>query len=264
MTEEKPSPLISTPLAILISAVIISLSILLAGGVISIKGFQTKGLTQNTATTKTGTQEEQSYDKEASISKLAALAKGIGLDGDKLKSCVSSEKNKDEILKDLEDASSVDATGTPTFFIGKFSSGNKINGVKVVGAQPLSVFKTIIDDQLSGKDSSESGEIVEVSLDDDPILGNKSASLTMVEFSDYECPFCKRYFDQTLPEIKKQYVDTGKLKIVYRDLPLSFHDPAATIEALAANCAREQGGDEIYFKMHDEIFKNTKSNGLGV
>ncbi len=105
---------------------------------------------------------------------------------------------------------------------------------------------------------------VKVSIDDDAILGDKNAPLTMVEFSDYECPFCKRYFDQTYPEIKKNYIDTGKLKVVFRDLPLSFHDPMATKEAIAATCAKEQGGDEAYYKMHDALFTKTTSNGNGL
>lgn len=102
------------------------------------------------------------------------------------------------------------------------------------------------------------------SIDDDPILGDKNAPITLIEFSDYECPFCKRYFDQTFGEIKTKYIDTGKVKLVFRDLPLSFHDPMATKEAVAANCARKQGGDTTYFKYHDEIFKRTTSNGNGL
>ncbi len=105
---------------------------------------------------------------------------------------------------------------------------------------------------------------VKVSVDDDPVLGNKNAPLTLIEFSDYECPFCKRYFTETFPQIKKDYVDTGKLKIVYRDYPLPFHNPLATTEAIAANCSREQGGDAAYFKYHDEVFQRTKSNGQGL
>lgn len=105
---------------------------------------------------------------------------------------------------------------------------------------------------------------VKVSIDDDPILGDKDAPLTIIEFSDYECPFCKRHFDQTYPTLKKNYIDPGKVKLVYRDLPLPFHDPMATIEAQAANCSREQGGDSVYFKYHDEIFTRTKSNGNGL
>jgi protein-disulfide isomerase len=103
-----------------------------------------------------------------------------------------------------------------------------------------------------------------VSVDDDPVLGDKNAPVTIVEFSDYECPFCKRHFDTTLPQLVKEYVDTGKVKIVFRDLPLSFHDPMATKEAVAANCAREQGGDKQYFQFHGEIFKRTTSNGNGL
>ncbi len=102
------------------------------------------------------------------------------------------------------------------------------------------------------------------SIDDDPVLGNKNAPVTIIEFSDYECPFCKRYFDETFPQLKAKYVDTGKVKIVFRDLPLSFHDPMATKEAVAASCARKQGGDMKYFQYHDEIFKRTKSNGNGL
>ncbi len=105
---------------------------------------------------------------------------------------------------------------------------------------------------------------VAVSLDDDPMIGDKNAPVTIVEFSDYECPFCKRHYDQTYIPLKKDYIDTGKVKLVYRDLPLSFHDPMATTEAIAASCAREQGGDSAYFKFHDTMFTKTTSNGSGL
>ena len=106
---------------------------------------------------------------------------------------------------------------------------------------------------------------VKVSLDDDPVLGNKDAKVTLIEFSDYECPYCKRHFDQVYPQIKKDYIDAGKVKLVYRDLiVVPSHNPLATTEAIAANCAREQGGDAMYFRYHDEIFKKTTSNGSGL
>ncbi len=100
--------------------------------------------------------------------------------------------------------------------------------------------------------------------DDDPFLGNTDAPVTIVEWSDYECPFCARFFKNTLPQIKEKYIDTGKVKFVYRDFPLGFHDPLATQEAYAANCAREQGGDDTYFAYHDLIFNTTKGNGRGL
>jgi len=103
----------------------------------------------------------------------------------------------------------------------------------------------------------------EVSVDDDPVLGDKNAPITMIEFVDYECPFCKRFVDETLSQIKSDYIDTGKVKLVMRDLPLSFHQNAHK-ESQAAECAREQGGDSAYFKYHDEIFKRTTSNGTGL
>jgi len=114
--------------------------------------------------------------------------------------------------------------------------------------------------------TADSGDpqIVTVSLDDDPVLGNADAPVTLVEFSDYECPFCKRHADTTLPEIVKNYVDTGKVKVVFRDLPLSFHEPMASKAANAANCVREQKGDIAYFKFHDLWYTNTAANGQGV
>lgn len=102
------------------------------------------------------------------------------------------------------------------------------------------------------------------SIDDDPVLGDKNAPVTIIEFSDYECPFCKRHFNDTFPQLVKNYVDTGKVKIVFRDFPLSFHEPMASKEAIAASCARDQGGDKKYFEFHHEIFKRTTSNGNGL
>jgi protein-disulfide isomerase len=101
---------------------------------------------------------------------------------------------------------------------------------------------------------SPSPQAVQVSADDDAVLGDKDAPVTIIEFSDYQCPFCRKFWAETLPSIKKDYIDTGKVKLVYRDFPLSFH-PMAQASAEAANCAREKGGDEGYYKMHDKIFQ---------
>ena len=100
--------------------------------------------------------------------------------------------------------------------------------------------------------------------DDDAVLGDPDAPVTMVEFSDYECPFCKRHATQTLPELTQKYIDTGKLRLVFRDFPLGFHDPLATSQAMAAECVREQTDDETYFAYHDLIFETTTSNGRGM
>ncbi len=98
--------------------------------------------------------------------------------------------------------------------------------------------------------------VVKASVDDDPVLGNENAEITIIEFSDYQCPFCRKFWTETLPSIQKEYIDTGKVKFVYRDFPLDSIHPAATPAAEAANCARDlYGGDKAYFKMHDKIFQ---------
>ena len=70
-------------------------------------------------------------------------------------------------------------------------------------------------------------------VDDDPYLGKDKAPVVIVEFSDYQCPFCSRFYTETLSQIKTQYIDTGKVKFVYRDFPLSFHPEALPAAAAA-------------------------------
>ncbi len=115
---------------------------------------------------------------------------------------------------------------------------------------------------------------VEVEAGDSPIKGKIDAPVTLIEFSDYQCPFCSKFFTQTLPLIEEQYIKTGKVKLVYKDFPLISIHPEAQKAAEAARCAREQKGDEGYFKMHDKLFENQEdlnvanykkwARGLGV
>ncbi len=71
-------------------------------------------------------------------------------------------------------------------------------------------------------------------------LGREDAPVTLVEFTDYQCPFCRRFEGDTFAQLKKEYIDTGKVRFVSRDLPLDFH-PNAPSAALAARCAGDQG-----------------------
>ncbi len=89
-------------------------------------------------------------------------------------------------------------------------------------------------------------------VDDDPIEGAKNAKVTVIEFTDFQCPFCSRHYTDTYGQIKKDYVDTGKIKYVVRDFPLSFH-PNAEPAAIAAGCANDQGK---FWEMHDKLFTN--------
>ena len=100
--------------------------------------------------------------------------------------------------------------------------------------------------------SGSGSQKASASADDDAVLGNPNAPVTIIEFSDFQCPFCERFVTQTLPELKKAYIDTGKAKLIYRDFPLSFHQYAENA-ARAAEAAGEQGK---YYEMHDKIFQN--------
>jgi protein-disulfide isomerase len=102
---------------------------------------------------------------------------------------------------------------------------------------------------------SEDIKIVDVSEDDDAVIGEDDAPVTIIEFSDFECPFCSVFWRDTLPLIEENYVDTGKVKIIFRDFPLDIHDNAQKA-AEAAECAREQGGDEMFWEYHDVLFDN--------
>ena len=88
--------------------------------------------------------------------------------------------------------------------------------------------------------------------DDDPVKGDKDAPVTIVEWSDFECPFCARFYRDTYSQIIQNYIDTGKAKLVFRDYPLSFH-PNAQKAAEASECADDQGK---FWEMHDKIFEN--------
>lgn len=86
--------------------------------------------------------------------------------------------------------------------------------------------------------------------DDDPFVGEADAPITLIEFTDYQCPFCGRHFTQTYSQIKAEYVDTGKVKYVTRDFPLGFHQNAQKA-AEASECADDQGK---FADMHDKLF----------
>jgi protein-disulfide isomerase len=109
----------------------------------------------------------------------------------------------------------------------------------------------IVKDILMGKPAPL--ENVFITTDGEPAVGEKTAKVTMVEFSDYQCPFCGRYFSQTLPQVMDEYVKTGKIRYVFRDFPLESIHPFAEKAGEAAHCAGEQGK---YWEMHDRLYKN--------
>jgi protein-disulfide isomerase len=89
-------------------------------------------------------------------------------------------------------------------------------------------------------------------VDGDPYLGSEDARLTIVEFIDYQCGFCRQFHLTTFPEIRRKYIDTGKVRFVARDLPLDFHNNAL-LAAEAARCAGDQGQ---FWTMRDVLITN--------
>ena len=92
----------------------------------------------------------------------------------------------------------------------------------------------------------------DVPVDDDPSMGSEDAAVTLIEFSDYECPFCTRWHTEVFGPLMEKY--PGQIRFVYRDFPLPSH-PNAVPAAEAANCANEQGA---FWEFHDQLFRTTQ------
>lgn len=147
------------------------------------------------------------------------------------------------------------------FQIAELNTVDNVNGnVVAEDSQGGTAFEATveIDNDDSGNDEEINADTLAILIDDDAIKGDPDAPITIVEFSDYECPFCTRFYDDTLGLIEENYIDTGKVKFVYRDFPLSFH-PNAQKAAEAAECAGEQ---DRYYEMHDLIFENGATVGV--
>ena len=204
-------------------------------------------------------------------------AKEAGVDVAKFKAALAAKKYTAKVDEDLAMAKKVGATGTPAF---------RINGVTLSGAQPVEKFTEVIDAQLAeakklvasgtkpadvyvaltnknqvaapaqpnkpAPDAEEEDKSVWKVLvqDDDPIRGPKDALVTMIIFSDFQCPFCKRVED-TLKQVAAAYPQD--VRFVWKDNPLPFH-PRAKPSATLARFAYKKGGDKGFWDMHDAIF----------
>ena len=105
----------------------------------------------------------------------------------------------------------------------------------------------------------ESAGAVKPVDDEDHILGSPDAQVTIVEFSDYECPFCKR-FHLTMKKLMDEYGKDGRVAWVFRHFPLDSLHSKARKEAQAAECANELGGNEAFWAYSDKLFEETPSN----
>lgn len=208
---------------------------------------------------------------------LKKYAEEVGLDLQKVEAYLESGKGKKVIAEDQKLARQIGATGTPSFYV---------NGVKIAGAQPYPKFEQIIDARMAvAKKALEKGvrrsglyaALIEegrtsppprpkrkprkqppavrqeVALSDaTPTKGADAPLVTIVEFSDFQCPFCAR-INPTIDEILKTYGDDVQVR--FRNLPLGFHQRAEPA-ARAALAAHAQGK---FWEMHDKLFANQRA-----
>jgi protein-disulfide isomerase len=117
-----------------------------------------------------------------------------------------------------------------------------------------------IDKQRAAQagDQNAPTEPVDIKVGNAPVKGDKNAPVTIIEYSDFECPFCGRFHQTTLPQLITDYIDKGKVQFAYKHFPLSFHKNSKNA-SLAAECAKEQGGDKVFYKYHDILYTNQTS-----
>lgn len=171
--------------------------------------------------------------------------------------CLDSGKYEQTVKNDLQLGASIGVQGTPATFI---------NGYLISGAYPYDAVKQVIDTLLAGEQpdfdflKDDEGNITQYEIPELPNVvwkGNTSATVTLVEFSDFECPYCAR-FVPTVHQVIADYSD--KVRFTFRHFPLSFH-ASAQKAAEAYECAKEQGK---WYEMHDELFALAEGDGLSV
>ncbi len=143
------------------------------------------------------------------------------------------------------------AVGVAAFFAGSYASNLNSNQISEEDLEVViaKLELKILQNQLP---TEQPKLTMKISVDNDPIIGNPDAPITIIEFSDFQCPFCARFYTQTLPLIHEEYIEPGKVKLVFRDYPIQSIHPNAVPAALASECANEQGK---FKEMHDLLFE---------
>jgi len=188
--------------------------------------------------------------------------KRAGLDTNKLVKCVDAGEKVAAVEKDYQDGAKMGVQGTPGFFV---------NGKFLGGAFPFEAFKELIDREIAGTGSDKYTEYKDtnllqagagtqpafiavakqVGIDGNLVKGTTNAKVTIVEYSDFQCPFCERGY-QTVKQIMTTYGD--KVRFVFKNFPLREIHPLAQKTSEAFECARDQGDDKAW-KFHDALFE---------
>lgn len=176
----------------------------------------------------------------------------------KFSACLESAKYMSRIDADIVNAQATGGQGTPwSIVIGPNGRKYPING-----AEPYGNVKTLIDNVLAGTMNVDSKDTaldkINPVTDKDHIRGSLNSKVIIVEYSDTECPFCKRFHD-TMKQVMDVYGKDGRVAWVYRHYPLDGLHSRARKEALALECAFEQGGNDKFWEYTDYIYKITNS-----
>lgn len=154
--------------------------------------------------------------------------------------------------------SSLIVSGSLVFLGFQISSSNQAS---LLDSDLEDLRKLVAEDNLPEPTAPKVGKVVPVDPNKDHIRGDLNAEISVIEYSDFECPFCKKVHP-TLQQVVDEY--DGKVNWVYRHYPLPFHDPLATQQAIATECAAEQGGNDAFWKYTDLIFERSTSGGNGM
>lgn len=175
-----------------------------------------------------------------------------------ISACLSEQTFADEVVRNFQEGAALRVSGTPAFFI---------NGYPVNGAQPYDLFEYAVslaeEGNLADAYQAQADpppppappSQVTVPLKDEPFKGDPNAPITIVEYSDYLCPFCARHFQNTMP-VLQTLIDGGQVRYLFKDFPLLGIHPQAQKAHEGARCAGELGGNDGYWLMHDVLFEN--------
>jgi protein-disulfide isomerase len=194
-------------------------------------------------------QAEWAGQGEGAKSLFANYAADLGLDEQSFVSCLDSGRHDLAIEANVEEARSLGITGTPHFFV---------EGYPLSGARPIDHFVAAVALAEEGRLAEAFTPPVEptpgpaiIPMENSFAIGDPDAPITIIEYTDFQCPYCSRYFQQTYPQIVEQYVDTGVVRYVFKDFPLTQIHPQAMKASEAARCADDQGA---FLEMHDKLF----------
>lgn len=238
---------------------VLGLAIGFAGG-LTAANFDTGVSSSIDTDENTNSQETSDSPNESPTEVMASIASNLNINGDALKQYIDSSSGE-EIQKDKSEIQQIAGSlGTPTFFIGN----SEIGYTEISGAQPYPQMKTTIDQKISEAENSDSniGEdeytLENISFEDEPALGERSASINIIEYSDFGCPWCAEWHgvdaipnrpideENSFQKVRDNYIETGEVRFIMKDYPVPRLHPEAMTAHKAANYVWENQPDRYW------------------